>query len=150
MSEVRQQLLIEAPPRAVWALITDVNRHPEWWPDVEQVHCDDFHEGCSYREVMKVPLGTAEREVRRQRGKRLPALSDRLRDQRGLRRSRPHRGQGDTFVDGAAGMNPIGLRYSAFDAIAGRSYFRKWLARSLEAMNEAATRPSYRPPGPGA
>ena len=62
MSEVRQQVLIEAPPEAVWALITDVNRHPDWWPDVEEVHCDDFHEGCQYREVIKVPLGTAKRE----------------------------------------------------------------------------------------
>ena len=62
MSEVRQQVLIEASPEVVWELITDVNRHPEWWPDVEEVHCEDFHEGCSYREVIKVPLGTAERE----------------------------------------------------------------------------------------
>jgi hypothetical protein len=30
MSEVRQQVLIEAPPEVVWELITDVNRHPEW------------------------------------------------------------------------------------------------------------------------
>jgi uncharacterized protein YndB with AHSA1/START domain len=30
MSEVRQQILIEASPRAVWELITDVDRHPEW------------------------------------------------------------------------------------------------------------------------
>jgi ribosome-associated toxin RatA of RatAB toxin-antitoxin module len=29
MSEVRQQVLIEVSPNAVWALITDVNRHPE-------------------------------------------------------------------------------------------------------------------------
>jgi uncharacterized protein YndB with AHSA1/START domain len=58
-SEVRQQILIEAPPRMVWELITDVDRHPEWWPDVKEVQCDDFHEGCTYREVIKVPLGTA-------------------------------------------------------------------------------------------
>ena len=55
MSEVRQQLLIGAPPETVWALITDINRHPDWWPDVEEVRCDHFHEGCQYREVIKVP-----------------------------------------------------------------------------------------------
>jgi uncharacterized protein YndB with AHSA1/START domain len=34
LSQVRRQILIEAPPRAVWELITDLERHPEWWPDV--------------------------------------------------------------------------------------------------------------------
>ena len=148
MSEVRQQLLIEAPPRAVWTLITDVNRHPEWWPDVEQVHCDDFHEGCSYREVIKVPLGTAERrfvvnEASDCQRFRIDCVISGAFVDLGLTEA-----QGDTFVDAAAGMNPTGLRYSAFDAIAGRSYFHKWLARSLEAMKDAAARPADRPPGP--
>jgi hypothetical protein len=34
-------------------------------------------------------------------------------------------------------MNPIDLRYKAFDAIAGRGYFRRWLARSLGANQTA-------------
>jgi len=139
MSEVRQQVLIEAPPPIVWALISDVNRHPEWWPGVEQVQCDDFHEGCTYREVIKVPLGTEQREF---------VVSEATDCQRlridcvvsgafvdlGLTGAR-----GNTFVDAAAGLNPIGLRYKAFDALAGRAYFRRWLARSLEAMQEAVS-----------
>jgi uncharacterized protein YndB with AHSA1/START domain len=40
MSEVRQQVLIEAPPEVVWELITDLNRHPEWWPDVSDAFVD--------------------------------------------------------------------------------------------------------------
>jgi uncharacterized protein YndB with AHSA1/START domain len=55
MSEVRRRTLIAAPPQAVWALLTDVERHPEWWPDVLETECEDFHEGCVYREVTKVP-----------------------------------------------------------------------------------------------
>jgi carbon monoxide dehydrogenase subunit G len=139
MSEVRQQVLIEAPPEAVWALITDVNRHPDWWPDVEEVQCNDFHEGCQYREVIKVPLGTAEREfvvseaTDCQRFRIDCVVSGAFVDL-GLTEA-----QGGTFVDAAAGMNPIGLRYRAFDALAGSGYFRKWLARSLEAMKRAAS-----------
>ena len=138
MSEVRQQVLIEAPPNVVWALITDVNRHPEWWPDVEEVHCEDFHEGCSYREVIKVPLGTAEREfvvneaTDCQRFRIDCVVSGAFVDL-GLTEA-----QGGTFIDAVAGMNPIGVRYKAFDAIAGGNYFRKWLDRSLEAMKRAA------------
>ena len=147
MSEVRQQVLIEAPPQAVWALITDVNRHPEWWPDVEEVHCEDFHEGCSYREVIKVPLGTEEREFVVSEANdcqrfRIDCVVSGAFVDLGLTEA-----QGHTFVDAAAGMNPIGLRYSAFDAIAGRRYVRKWLARSLEAMQDAA---AAQPGGQGA
>jgi Polyketide cyclase / dehydrase and lipid transport len=138
MSEVRQQVLIEAPPETVWALITDVNRHPQWWPDVEEVQCDDFHEGCTYREVIKVPLGTEEREFVVSEATdcqrfRIDCLVSGAFVDLGLTEAR-----GGTFIDAAAGMNPIGLRYKAFDAIAGRGYFRKWLARSLEAMKEVA------------
>jgi hypothetical protein len=138
VSQVRQQVLIEAPPTVVWALITDVNRHPEWWPDVEEVQCDDFHKGCTYREVIKVPLGTEEREFVVSEADdcqrfRIDCVVSGAFVDLGLTEA-----QGDTFVDAAAGMNPIGLRYKAFDTIAGASYFRKWLDRSLSAMKEAA------------
>ncbi len=138
MSEVRQQVLIDAPPEVVWELITDVNRHPEWWPDIVEVECDDFHQGCTYREVKKVPFGTDE----------LHLVVETAEDCRRFRINCVKTGsfldlgltaaQQGTFVDAAAGMDPIGLRYKAFDAIGGTGYFRKWLARSLEAMKEAA------------
>jgi ribosome-associated toxin RatA of RatAB toxin-antitoxin module len=57
MSEVRQQVLIEASPEVVWELITDVNRHPEWWPDVEEVHCVPPCASVSPRST-KAPLTT--------------------------------------------------------------------------------------------
>jgi polyketide cyclase/dehydrase/lipid transport protein len=139
VSEVRQQVLIEAPPAVVWELITDVNRHPEWWPDVEEVQCEDFHAGCTYREVVKIPLGSAERQMQ------VTELDDcqRFRIDCVLTGAFVELGlteaQTNTFVDAAVGMNPIGLRYKAFDALAGRSYFRRWLSRSLEAMGRAAS-----------
>ena len=45
--------------------------------------------------------------------------------------------QGGTFVDGRMGMDPDGLVNKVFDAAAGRIYFRRWLAASLDAMAEA-------------
>jgi hypothetical protein len=138
MSEVRQQALIEAPPEVVWELITDVNRHPEWWPDVVEVQCDEFHEGCTYRQVEKVPLGTAEREFVVSAADdcqrfRIDCLASGAFVDLGLTEA-----QGSTFIDAAAGMNPIGFRYKTFDAIAGARYFRQWLQRSLEAMERVA------------
>jgi hypothetical protein len=139
MSEARQQALIDAPPEVVWDLIADVNRHPEWWPDVVEVECDDFHKGCTYREVKKVPLGTEE----------LDLVVEEADDCRRFRINCVKTGsfldlaltaaQDRTFVDASAGMNPIGLQYKVFDILAGRRYFNRWLERSLAAMQEIAS-----------
>jgi hypothetical protein len=53
VSEVRQQGLIGAPRQAVRDVITDIERHPEWWPDTVEVECDEVGEGCIYREVAR-------------------------------------------------------------------------------------------------
>ena len=34
MSAYRQQALIDVPITTVWGLVSDPNRHPEWWPRV--------------------------------------------------------------------------------------------------------------------
>ena len=41
--------MVDAPVERVWELIGDVNRHPEWWPRVEEVECDVLDVGCTYR-----------------------------------------------------------------------------------------------------
>jgi hypothetical protein len=52
--------------------------------------------------------------------------------------------QDGTFVDGRFGMDPADLGHRVFDAVAGKRYFRRWLANLLEAMREAAV---HRRPG---
>ena len=36
MPSARRQIMVDAPFERVWELIGDVNRHPEWWPRVEE------------------------------------------------------------------------------------------------------------------
>lgn len=36
------------------------------------------------------------------------------------------------------GMDPIGIPNRAFDAVAGKRYFRRWLELSVEALRHAA------------
>jgi hypothetical protein len=43
-----------------------------------------------------------------------------------------------TFVDVELGMDPTNLSNRVFDAVAGRRYFRKWLAQSVEALRKAS------------
>jgi hypothetical protein len=124
--------------RVVWDLIADVDRHPEWWPRVVEIECEELGEGCTYRQVTRTPFGNDDMELR------IDALNDceefRIKCVNtgtfvrfGLTEAR-----GGTFVDGRMGMEPNGLAYRVFDATAGRIYFRRWLAESLDAMAEAA------------
>jgi uncharacterized protein YndB with AHSA1/START domain len=138
VSEARRQAYIEAPPDLVWRLLTDVDRHPQWWPRVVEVECDGLEAGCTYREVVQTPLGKDEMELR----------VDRLEDCRELLIRCVNTGtfvhfalteaQDGTFVDARFGMEPWKLKYRAFDMTLGKRYFRSWLLQSLEAMQRVA------------
>ena len=138
MSEARRQAYIDAPVEAVWRLIEDVDRHPEWWPRVVAVDCDGLEPGCSYREVVQTPLGKDEMELR----------VDRLEDCKELLIRCVNTGtfvhwllteaQEGTFVDARFGMDPGKLQYRIFDLVAGKRYFRSWVRQSLDAMQRVA------------
>lgn len=130
--------MIEAPIEIVWALVRDVDRHPEWWPRVVEVECEGLEEGCTYRQVTESPFGYQELEV----------LVDRLDALRELRIRCTNTGTfvdlalspagAGTFVDARFGMDPLNTRMRLFDAIAGKRYFRRWLEQSLDAMQRVA------------
>jgi|GEM_PF-1493935 len=143
VSEVRQQGLIGAPRERVWDVIADVDAHAEWWPDAIEVECDEIGEGCTYREVIKVPLGTAERRFE------IEELDEpaEFRIHCVVSGAFVHLGftdaQGGTFVDASAGMDPIGPRYRVLDTLTGRLYWRGWLRRWFDALEvRAAQRPT--------
>ena len=134
----RRQTFIEAPREAGWKLIADVERHPEWWPRVVEVHCEGLEEGCTYREVTQTPFGRQEMDL----------LVDGLEDCRNLSIRCLNTGtfvrfglteaQGGTFVDGEMGMDPADFGHRVFDRVAGRRYFSSWMAQTLVALDEAA------------
>ena len=57
MSLCRQQAFIDAPPEVVWNLLSDIDRHAEWWPGFVEVECDRLETGCEYRQVVTDPFG---------------------------------------------------------------------------------------------
>lgn len=123
---------------AVWELVQDVERHPEWWPRVVEVECEGLEEGCAYRQVTKTPFGY----------QRFDLVVDRLEELRELRIHCVNTGTfvdfalapaaAGTFVDARFGMDPTTSRLRLIDAVAGRRYFRRWLEQSLDAMRDAA------------
>ena len=50
--------MIEAPVQAVWELVGDPRRHPEWYPRVVEVNGQRFEEGDQYAQVTKEPIRT--------------------------------------------------------------------------------------------
>jgi hypothetical protein len=137
MSAHRQQAHLEAPLDVVWDLVGTPNRYPEWWPRVIEVRGERFEEGDEYAQVTQSAGGKAESNF----------LLERREDLRAIRMSCQLTGtyadwlltpaQGGTFVELEMGMEPRRLGDRVFDAVAGRSYFRRWASQSLDGLREA-------------
>ena len=141
VSLYRQQALIEAPVEAIWELVGDVEKHPLWWPKVVDVHCEGLEQGCHYRMVTKTPMGTVQAmsvEVERLEGCR--ELLIRCVNTGTYCRWVMTSVKDGTFVDTEFGMDPKTAGTRAFDAVAGKRYFRRWVMQSLEGLKRAASK----------
>ena len=127
------------PRDALWELVGNVERHPEWWPRVEGVQCDGLEQGCSYRQVLKSPMGVVETDVSIERLDDLRELTLRCLDTGTYAHWLLVEAQGGTFVDVEFGLDPKTARTRVFDMVAGKRYFRRWLAESIDALRAAAT-----------
>ena len=148
VSSARRQTFIDAPVPVVWDLVSDVNHHPEWWPRVIEVECEGLEEGCTYRQLTKVPLGHDEMNLHVDELTDCQNLSIRCLNTGSYVRFLLTEAQGGTFADVEIGMEPQGVRYKVFDAVAGKRYFASWLAQTLEALNSAACDRAQTPAAP--
>ena len=138
MSSYRQQAHIDVPPQALWELVSNIERHAEWWPRVVEAHCDGLEQGCSYRQVFRSPMGVIETDVSVERLDDCRELLLRCLDTGTYTRWLMTEAQGGTFIDAEFGLDPKTARARVFDVVAGRRYFRQWLEQSLEALRRAA------------
>jgi hypothetical protein len=46
--------------------------------------------------------------------------------------------QGGNFVDGEAGMEPARIPHRIWDTVAGKRFYRDWLAKSLDGISIVA------------
>jgi hypothetical protein len=140
MSLCRRQGFINAPLDVVWDLVADIERHPEWWPRVIEVHCDGLEEGCTYRQLTQTPLGKDEMNLLIEDRDELRSLHIRCLNTGTFVRFELTDARGGTFVDGEMGMEPLGIKNRVIDAAAGRRYFSDWIEQTLTALDQAAQR----------
>jgi Polyketide cyclase / dehydrase and lipid transport len=138
MSACRLQAQVDVPPDALWELIGNVERHPEWWPRVVGVQCEGLEQGCSYRQVLKSPMGVVETDVSIERLDDCRELTLRCLDTGTYAHWLLAEAQGGTFIDVEFGLDPKTTKTRVFDLVAGRRYFRHWLQDSIDALRRAA------------
>jgi hypothetical protein len=141
VSLTRQQGYIDAPIEAVWDLLADVDRHPEWWPRVVEVECEGLEAGCTYRQVTQTPFGKDEMNLFVDRLDQCRNLSIRCLNTGTFVRMELAQAQDGTFLQGEMGMDPSRLQYRVFDAVVGKRFFKSWLRETFDALGRVA-RPS--------
>jgi uncharacterized protein YndB with AHSA1/START domain len=141
VSEHRQQAHLEAPLEAVWGLVGEPDRYPEWWPRVVEVHGERFEQGDEYAQVTQGPLGKMNTNF----------LLERRDNLREIRMTCQLSGtyaewlltpaQGGTFVELEMGMDPRRVSDRVFDRLAGKQFFRRWASQSLDGLRDAVAAP---------
>jgi hypothetical protein len=127
---------------AIWTLLGDPNRYPEWWPRIIEVKCDEIAEGCEYKHVSRGPVGTAEETIVLERLEDCREVRIRCLDTGTYMRWVLMEARDGTFLDVEFGMEPERLPHRVFDRLAGRRFYRRWLEQSIEGLRRAAQRES--------
>jgi Polyketide cyclase / dehydrase and lipid transport len=139
MSSWRQQALIEAPLDAVWELVGDPTRYPEWAGDVLEVTgVPRVEPDATFQQVTRTPLGETTTTFRVEQLDAMRSIRMRCQASGYYSHWTLTEVRGDTFVDVEIGMDPIHLRDRVLAATLGKSWFRRVADRSLDGLRAAA------------
>jgi uncharacterized protein YndB with AHSA1/START domain len=136
----REQALIDAPVTAVWELVGNPRRYPEWWPRWIEIRGERFEEGTEFLQVSRTPIGRSQSVF----------MIDRLDELRQIRMHCTQSGtfadwrltdaQGGTFVEISAGIEPLRAVDRLFDRTFARQFFRRWATEAVGALERATAR----------
>jgi uncharacterized protein YndB with AHSA1/START domain len=137
MRDYRREVLISAPVDSVWELVGDPDTYAGWWPRVVEVKGERFEEGSEFIQVTRGPLGKVTTRY----------SIDELDDPRHIRTHchltgvtadwRLTGASDNTFVEVTFGADPPSLLMRAYSETFGRSYVRRWMDATVDALEEA-------------
>jgi uncharacterized protein YndB with AHSA1/START domain len=137
MSTSRRQAMLQCPVEAVWELVGDPRRHPDWWPRVVAVQGESFREGDTYQQVSRPLRSEDVTDLRIERLEEPREIHMRCQSSGTYSRWRLTGTHDGTFIDVELGMDPTTLGDRIFDATAGRIFFRRWLDETLDSLRSA-------------
>jgi uncharacterized protein YndB with AHSA1/START domain len=136
MSSWRQQAVIDAPVEAVWELVGDPNRYPEWAGEVVAVTgLASVDEGQQFRQVSKGPLGKSETTFAIDALEELKEIKLRCTESGYYSRWLLTEAQGSTFADVEIGMEPTAIQYRVLAAtVMGKRWNRKIVQEAIDGL----------------
>jgi hypothetical protein len=136
----RQQALIEASPEAVWELVGDPNRYPDWTADVVEITgLPHVAEGATFQQVSTTPDGTRRLTFQIDEHEDLRSIRLRCLDTNTYTRFSLTPARGGTFVDIETGTESPGLRDRALDVTKRKHFFRDLVNRMLDGLRDKLT-----------
>ena len=135
----RQQTLIDAPVEAVWRLVGDPSRYPEYAAGVVAVTGSGATEvSDTFEQVSRTPMGErtttfAVTELEELRAIRLQCQTSGYYSRWLLTEA-----QDASFVDLELGVEPTSLQYRLMFGAAGKRYLRRLADETLEGLQRAA------------
>src|SRR5262245_28715464 len=131
MSAVKKQALIEAPVERTWELVGNPPSYSEWWPRVLEVRGERFEEGDVYEQKSRGPMKVEVTDFVIEKREDLHEIGLRCQKSGMYARWVLTPAQANTFVDIEFGMEPGTFPDRAWDIVAGRMFFRRWLEQSV-------------------
>jgi hypothetical protein len=138
MSSWRQQALIEAPPEAVWALLGDPKRYPEWAGFVVAVTgLPVIEKDAEYAQTTRAPIGNVTTTFQLDRFQELREIRMRCTESGWYSHWLLTPAAGGTFAEAEIGIEPTAIQYRLIYGALGKRHFRRVVERALDGLREA-------------
>jgi uncharacterized protein YndB with AHSA1/START domain len=137
----RQQAVLEAPPAAVWELIANPNRFPDWWSAqaLAVTGPATIELGSEFRQKSPAPIGrsTLTTTYRVEAFDELHEVKLRCQQSGWYSHWFLTEARGSTFVDVEVGIEPTALQYRLLFGALGKRAFREAAVDALDGLREA-------------
>jgi uncharacterized protein YndB with AHSA1/START domain len=143
----RRQCVIEAPVEDVWAVVSDPSTHPEWWPELRDVHTpEEVAEGSEYTRVTRRMgfLDMVDTVWTVERLEHLKEVHFRCTLTGTFTRFAMTPAEQDTFVEIEVGMDPTNRRWRLAKAVMPPRFMKSWIRDLLDALPDAVRRKAPR------